>query len=633
MTKSSTDYLVSTITAAANKIKLDVEKPSAMLLEFQNGLNVIDSLIHPNSPTNDVMTDYQRDGLRLLYEALLTTLASETDLSDRVDSMNIKDPLVTPARSHIPRNLLLRKSISIKNIDVQNACNIVASTESTNEYLLSQFGGLKSTNNKKSSSKWKVVLKAVNANNVVKQLKKKLSDRELQKKLSARNIFQSENAPIEWYRLDREVQRNLYDNYLSWEKLQKWDFDVFELSKLCDGKPLLFIGWAILSSPQSQQIMEETFEDQQSLSKDTTAGTHFSVLDMKESRGYNFLDKYKISGKVMVDFLRAIEDRYISENAYHNNIHAADVLQTTHSFLEEMGVGEGIPSPDIQIFSVLVGAAIHDVGHPGYNNSFQSNSFSSIALTYNDNSVLENYHISTAFRLILGDDGKDDLNIFKNMDHNDFLKCKRYITEAILDTDMTFHFARYDEIKKIKPIFTSPQDASNINEDTKVDDEEISLYSWKLLKFLMHMADISNLAKRKNVSIQWTNRVLKEFFTQGDREKELGLPVSPLCDRSSTNRADSQMGFIDFIIRPSFVALQNHLPSSKKKDHKFLQYIESNYQYWKNEKSEAFQLGKEAEATARDELEEESDKKRKAPSSKEGVSKKKIPNTLTSVAA
>merc|ERR1712176_609357 len=184
--------------------------------------------------------------------------------------------------------------------------------------------------------------------------------------------------------------------------------------------------------------------------------------------------------------------------------------------------------------------------------------------------------------------------------------------EAILDTDMTFHFARYDEIKKIKPIFTSTFDA-DLDEETKVDDEEVALYSWKLLKFLMHMADISNLAKRKDVSIQWTNRVLKEFFLQGDREKELGLPVSPLCDRSTTNRADSQMGFIDFIIRPSFVALQNHLPSTTEgRKHKFLQYIEANYEYWRDEKSEAFQLGKEAEANARDELEEESDKKRKA---------------------
>ena len=123
------------------------------------------------------------------------------------------------------------------------------------------------------------------------------------------------------------------------------------------------------------------------------------------------------------------------------------------------------------------------------------------------------------------------------MDHNNFLKCKPYITEVI--------FARYDEIKKIKPIFTSTFDV-DLDEETRVDDEEVALYSWKLLKLLMHMADISNSAKRKNVSIQWTNCVLKEFFLQGDCEKELGLPVSPLCNCASTNHADSQMGFIGY---------------------------------------------------------------------------------------
>ncbi|GBM65022.1 hypothetical protein AVEN_238764-1, partial [Araneus ventricosus] len=37
----------------------------------------------------------------------------------------------------------------------------------------------------------------------------------------------------------------------------------------------------------------------------------------------------------------------------------------------------------------------------------------------------------------------------------------------------------------------------------------------------------------------------------GDKEKELGLPFSPLCDRNSTLVAESQIGFIDFIVSPS----------------------------------------------------------------------------------
>lgn len=45
-----------------------------------------------------------------------------------------------------------------------------------------------------------------------------------------------------------------------------------------------------------------------------------------------------------------------------------------------------------EIFSMLVAAYCHDVGHDGVNNTFHVASGSELALTYNDNSVLENMH-------------------------------------------------------------------------------------------------------------------------------------------------------------------------------------------------------------------------------------------------
>lgn len=45
--------------------------------------------------------------------------------------------------------------------------------------------------------------------------------------------------------------------------------------------------------------------------------------------------------------------------------------------------------------------------------------------------------------------------------------------------------------------------------------------------------------------------LLDEFFLQGDKERELGLPFSPLCDRNNTLVAESQIGFIEFIVEPS----------------------------------------------------------------------------------
>lgn len=64
----------------------------------------------------------------------------------------------------------------------------------------------------------------------------------------------------------------------------------------------------------------------------------------------------------------------------------------------------------------------------------------------------------------------------------------------------------------------------------------------KALSLILHCADISHPAKQWSLHEKWTNLLVQEFFTQGDKEKELGLPFSPLCDRNNTPTAQSQIG-------------------------------------------------------------------------------------------
>lgn len=47
------------------------------------------------------------------------------------------------------------------------------------------------------------------------------------------------------------------------------------------------------------------------------------------------------------------------------------------------------------------------------------------------------------------------------------------------------------------------------------------------------------------------------MYLQGDREKQLGIACSPLCDRQTTLVEKSQIGFIDFIVEPSFNILSD----------------------------------------------------------------------------
>jgi len=539
--------------------------------EFQNGIDVIDSLLHPSSKSNNVLTRYQRDGLHKLRETLLHKSSSTLESTVVIKAKSMRH---TSLRKSFTQQLLEDEERSIQTTQHSNHadCDDSCGHCAINQYLLSEFGGIKPKKHR-----WDF-MKAIKANRPIRRIKEMISNRKLNN--SGKNLNQpqrSDNVPHEWYEFDHETQIQL-SKRLSWENLKRWDFDIFEVSKLCNGRPLLFIGWAILASPHSQEIMEQATSSKSKRFRNSCNG----IID---SKGYNFLATYNIPPKCMIDFLRAIEDRYVAENPYHNNMHAADVLQTTHSFLEAMGgkylgvelsklEGKGnslschSPMMTLQMFSVLVGAAIHDVGHPGFNNAFQSNSFSQAALTYNDISVLENFHVSLAFQLILGINGNSDWNIFQGMDSDDFIKCKKLITEAVLGTDLAIHLKTLEGIKNIT------------QSDEDLEDEESGSYSWRIMSFLMHMADISNLAKRQIISSQWTDRILSEFFLQGDKEKEMGLPMSPLCNRFTTSRPESQIGFIGYIIRPSFEILKKHLPLIGIV---ILPLVEENYQYWKLE--------------------------------------------------
>lgn len=46
----------------------------------------------------------------------------------------------------------------------------------------------------------------------------------------------------------------------------------------------------------------------------------------------------------------------------------------------------------LEIFALLISAICHDFEHPGLNNTFLANTSNSLALRYNDRSILENHH-------------------------------------------------------------------------------------------------------------------------------------------------------------------------------------------------------------------------------------------------
>ena len=62
-----------------------------------------------------------------------------------------------------------------------------------------------------------------------------------------------------------------------------------------------------------------------------------------------------------------------------------------------------------------------------------------------------------------------------------------------------------------------------------------------VLQNLIHCCDLSNPTKPLHLYTEWVDRLFDEYFKQGDKEKEQGLEISPLCDRSTVNVAKGQV--------------------------------------------------------------------------------------------
>ena len=277
----------------------------------------------------------------------------------------------------------------------------------------------------------------------------------------------------------------------------------------------------------------------------------------------NLLKTFKIPRKTCLTFLVALESTYLRDVPYHNNKHAADVTQTTQVLLN-MKALEDVFTP-LEILSALFAAAVHDAGHPGVTNQYLINTNSELALLYNDESVLENYHVSTAFKILQ----KEDCNILHNFSKEERTDFRKMVIDLVLATDMSKHMTLLADMKTMLETkdFTSPG-------DLKLDDDSDRML---VLQTMLHCADLSNPAKPLPLYIKWCELVMEEFFQQGDRERKMNMDISPMCDRFNAAIEKTQVGFIEFVVRPVWETLADLVNPDAQE---ILETLEVNKQYY-----------------------------------------------------
>ncbi|XP_042190487.1 high affinity cGMP-specific 3',5'-cyclic phosphodiesterase 9A isoform X6 [Callorhinchus milii] len=246
---------------------------------------------------------------------------------------------------------------------------------------------------------------------------------------------------------------------------------------------------------------------------------------------------FNINPITLKRWLLCIHDNY-RQNPFHNFRHCFCVTQMMYSMIALCSLQEKFTQIDVLI--LMSAAVCHDLDHPGYNNTYQINARTELAVRYNDISPLENHHCAIAFEIY----SQPERNIFSNIDSEAFKQIRQGVIALILATDMARHGEILDLFKQKADNF----DFSN--------EEHVTCLKMVLIK----CCDISNEVRPMEVAEPWVDCLLEEYFIQSDREKLEGLPVAPFMDRDKVTKPTAQIGFIKFVLIPLFEAVMKIFP-------------------------------------------------------------------------
>ncbi|KAJ3087500.1 High affinity cAMP-specific 3',5'-cyclic phosphodiesterase 7A [Quaeritorhiza haematococci] len=314
----------------------------------------------------------------------------------------------------------------------------------------------------------------------------------------------------------------------AFEALQDIDnptFDVHFLEEVTNGHALLYIGWYIF-------------------------------------RRYEFFSTFNISEACFKRWITKVERGYRPTNPYHNATHAADVTHSMHYYVSRPRIWPFL-TPEERLASIFA-PIVHDYMHPGYNNAFLINTIDPLTVRYNDQSVLENFHIASVYELMR----QDECNIFCNLSHDSYRQIREMALSMVLATDMAMHFEWIGKFKsKMASAVANPAPAGVANPAASPSpgsttgglNFEVKGDRKLLLNFALKCADVNNPAKPQDQCTRWTDAIMEEFFRQGDEEKRRGVPVSMFMNRETTDIPKCQ-------IEDVRVHMEN---------------IQNNKQYWK----------------------------------------------------
>lgn len=288
----------------------------------------------------------------------------------------------------------------------------------------------------------------------------------------------------------------------------------------------------------------------------STGGRPLPTLCFHLFHYYGLMAHFRLDPVKVWKFFSLVEEGYHSNNPYHNAIHATDVTQAMHCFLQEKKLRSHLTP--LEIASSLIAAMAHDLDHPGVNQPFLVATSNHLASLYKNASVLENHHWRSAMACLM------ESGMMDGLERASAQELQRQIQSLILATDI----ARQQEF------LTAFQ--GYLNDDSL--DLQTANHRHFVLQIALKCADISNPCRPWALSRAWSLQVSEEFYRQGDLERRLGLSVTPMCDRYTSSVSKIQIGFFRFIAAPLFE--EWHRFHATPLSWTMLSYLRSNKLKW-----------------------------------------------------
>ena len=253
---------------------------------------------------------------------------------------------------------------------------------------------------------------------------------------------------------------------------------------------------------------------------------------------YTFLDDLNVDKVEFVNLAVDIRSMY-NDVPYHNWRHAADTVQFIYSVFRTAPVDKYLN--EMERFAVLFAAMCHDTDHDGRNNTYQRKADTVLAQLAPGMPPLELHHADCAMQAL----NIRHKKVLAAWSETDIRYFQKFVISCILATDMEKHKEFLERFGKTRAEFDSTKEEHRI----------------LLGQIIMKAADLSNTVRDFSDAEVMTEKLINECFLQGDREVELGLEVSPMCDRKSAKPIPfGQIGFYKFVAGPLMSELHAFFP-------------------------------------------------------------------------